>query len=50
MLFLSLRPDQTVNLGHVNFIEILPSSFDLVLVGLDVYLMSIFVLNISPLH
>ena len=36
MLFLSLRPDQTVNLSYVNFTEILPSSFDLVLVGLDV--------------
>lgn len=42
MLFLSLRPDQTVNLGHVNFIEILPSSFDLMLVGLDVSIWWVF--------
>ena len=31
-----VRPDQSVDLGHVNVIELLHSLFDLVLVGLDI--------------
>ncbi|ELW66607.1 cAMP-dependent protein kinase inhibitor beta [Tupaia chinensis] len=37
MPFLSVRPDESVDLGHVNIIELLHSLFELVLVGLDVH-------------
>ena len=36
-LLLSIKPDQEVDLGHVNVTELLHSLFDLVLVGLDIH-------------
>ena len=36
-LLLSIGPDQGVDLGHINVLELFHSLFDLVLIGLDIH-------------
>ena len=36
-LLLPIRPDQGVDLGHINVIELLQSVFDVVLADLDIH-------------
>ena len=49
-IFLSIRPDQGVDLGHINVLELLHSLFNLVLVGLDIHIEHQCVVVFNLLH